>query len=49
MIAFLGSFIQYLLTMVLLGAIGVAGVIAGKKLRERKDAGAATISTEDKR
>lgn len=49
MIAFLGSFIQYLLTMVLLGAIGVAGVIAGKKLRNRKDAKTAAVSAEDKR
>lgn len=48
MIAFLGSFIQYLLSMVILGAVGVAGVFAGKKLRERKDAKTAAMSAEDK-
>ena len=48
MIAILGSFLQYLIIMILLAAIGVAGVFAGKKLRERKDAKTAAMSAEDK-
>ena len=48
MVAFLGSFLQYLIVMILLAAIGVAGVFAGKKLRERKDAKTAAMSAEDK-
>ena len=35
---FLASFLQYFIIMVLLAAIAVAGVFAGKKLRDRKDA-----------
>lgn len=41
MVAILGSFLQYLIIMILLAAIGVCGVFAGKKLRDRKDAKAA--------
>ena len=47
MIAFLGSFLQYLIVMILLAAIGVAGAFAGKKLRERKDEKTATMSAKD--
>ncbi len=38
MLAFLGSFLQYFIILVLLAAVGVAGALLGKKLRERKDA-----------
>lgn len=48
MIAILGSFLQYLIIMILLAACGVAGAIVGKKLRARKDAKAAAMSAEDK-
>ena len=48
MIAILGSFLQYLIIMILLAAIGVAGAVVGKKLRERKDAKTAAMSAEDK-
>ena len=40
--AILGSFLQYAIIMVILAAIAVAGFFAGKKLRENKDAKAAT-------
>lgn len=36
--AFLGSFLQYAIIMVILAAIALAGFFAGKKLRENKDA-----------
>ena len=36
--AFVASFLQYFVIMVLLAAIAVAGVFVGKKLRDRKDA-----------
>ena len=36
--AFVASFLQYFIIMVLLAAIAVAGVFVGKKLRGRKDA-----------
>jgi hypothetical protein len=39
--AFLGSFLQYAIIMVILAAIALAGFFAGKKLRENKDAKAA--------
>ena len=48
MIAILGSFLQYWIVMILLAAIGVAGAVVGKKLRERKDAKTAAMSAEDK-
>ncbi|MCI7131367.1 MAG: vanadium nitrogenase [Lachnospiraceae bacterium] len=48
MIAILESFLQYLIIMILLAAIGVAGAFAGKKLRERKDAKTAAMTAEDK-
>ena len=36
--AFLGSFLQYLIIMIILVAIAVAGFMVGKALRKRKDA-----------
>lgn len=36
--AFLGSFLQYAIIMVILAAIALAGFFAGKKLRKNKDA-----------
>ena len=48
MIAILGNFLQYLIIMILLAAIGVAGAVVGKKLRERKDAKTAAMTAEDK-
>ena len=48
MIAILGNFLQYLIIMILLAAIGVAGAFTGKKLRERKDAKTAAMTAEDK-
>ncbi len=35
---FLGYFLQYVIIMLILAAIGIAGACVGKKLRERKDA-----------
>ena len=48
MVAILGSFLQYVIVMVILAAVGVGGVFAGKKLRERKDAKMAAEAAEDK-
>lgn len=39
--AFLATFIQYLVILVLLAALAVAGVFLGKFLRNKKDAKAA--------
>lgn len=36
--AFLSSFLQYFIIMVILAAVAVAGVFTGKKLRDKKDA-----------
>ena len=47
MTAILGSFLQYLIIMILLAAIGVAGAFTGKKLRERKDEKTAAMSAKD--
>ena len=38
MAAFIGSFLQYFIEMVILCGIAVLGVFTGKKLRENKDA-----------
>lgn len=48
--AFLASFIQYVVIMVILAALAVAGVFAGKKLRINKDAkdAAAAEDTQEK-
>ena len=48
MVAILGSFLQYVIVMVILAAVGVGGVFAGKKLRERMDAKMAAEAAEDK-
>lgn len=37
MTAFIGSFLQYLIEMLILAAIAAAGVLTGKKLRQNKD------------
>ena len=44
--AFLASFLQYAVIMVILAAIAVAGFFTGKKLRENKDA--KTAAEQDK-
>ena len=44
--AFLASFLQYAIIMVILAAIAVAGVFAGKVLRARKDAKTAAEAGE---
>ncbi len=36
--AFLASFLQYAVKVVLFAAVAVAGIFLGKKLRDRKDA-----------
>ena len=36
--AFLSSFLQYFIIMVILAGVAAAGVFAGKKLRDNKDA-----------
>ena len=36
--AFLGSFLQYVIILLILVAIAGLGIFAGKKLRDRKDA-----------
>lgn len=46
MVAILGSFLQYLIIMILLAAVGICGVFAGKKLRDRKDAKTALTADE---
>lgn len=38
MIAFLGSFLQYFIILVLLVGVAVLGLFAGKALRKRKNA-----------
>lgn len=37
MIAFLLSFIQYVVIMIVLGALAVSGIFIGKRLRQKKD------------
>lgn len=44
--AFLSSFLQYFIIMVILAAVAAAGVFAGKKLRDRKDAKNADVSKD---
>ena len=36
--AFLAKFLEYIIIMVILAAVAAAGVFAGKKLRDKKDA-----------
>lgn len=42
--AFLGSFLQYIIILIILAALGVAGMFLGKTLRIRKDAKTAESS-----
>ena len=46
--AFLASFLQYFIIMVILAAVAVAGVFVGKKLRDNKDAKNSAASEEVK-
>ena len=36
--AFLAKFLEYVIIMIILAGVAVAGVFAGKKLRDNKDA-----------
>ena len=36
--AFLASFLQYFIIMIILAAVAAAGVLVGKKLRDNKEA-----------
>ena len=36
--AFLAKFLEYVIIMIILAAVAAAGVFAGKKLRDNKDA-----------
>ena len=42
--AFLASFLQYFIIMLILAAVAVVGVFTGKKLRDNKDAKKAASS-----
>ena len=46
--AFLSSFLEYFIIMVILAAVAAAGVFAGKKLRDNKDAKDASMSNDAK-
>lgn len=43
--AFLGSFLQYLIIFIILVAIAILGVLVGRALRKRKDAKEAAAAT----
>lgn len=43
MAAFFGSFLEYFIKVVVFAFLAVAGALTGKKLRENKDAKAATV------
>ena len=45
--AFLSSFLQYFIIMVILAAVAVVGVFTGKKLRDNKDAKKAAEASKD--
>lgn len=45
--AFLGSFIQYVVILIILAAIAVGGVFLGKYLRNKKDAKEASSETKE--
>lgn len=45
--AFLASFLQYFIIMVILAAVAAAGVFVGKKLRDNKDAKNAKAASEE--
>ena len=38
MVTFFGYFLQYVIIMIILAAVGIAGVLAGKNLREYRNA-----------
>lgn len=46
--AFIASFLQYFIIMLLLAAIAAVGIFAGKKLRDRKDAKNAAANDAEK-
>lgn len=43
MAAFIGSFVEYAIKLVILAAIAFAGAVTGKKIRENKDAKSSTV------
>lgn len=45
--AFIGSFIQYAITFIILAALGVGGIFLGKFLRNKKDAKEAAKNTNE--
>lgn len=45
--AFLASFIQYVVIFIILAALGVGGIFLGKYLRTRKDAKEASQETKE--
>lgn len=45
--AFLGSFIQYVVILIILAAVAVGGIFTGKALRKRKDAKDLAASVEE--
>lgn len=47
--AFLASFLQYFIILILLVAIGIGGAFAGKALRKRKDAKAAAGQVQEEK
>ncbi len=49
MTAFIGSFLQYGIIMVLLAAIAAVGAAIGMKMRENKDAKSSVVRTEPKK
>ena len=48
MVAFFSEFISYLLLVVIMAAVAVCGVFAGKKLRDNKNAKEAAAGTDGK-
>lgn len=47
--AFLGSFLQYVIILIVLAAIAGLGIFAGKKLRDRKDKKSAAEAAEEQK
>ena len=45
--AFLASFLQYFIIMIILAVVAAAGVLVGKKLRDNKDAKKAAEAAKD--
>ncbi len=45
--AFLGSLVQYLLTLALMVIVAALGMFAGKKLRDSKDAKTASTAKDE--